>query len=217
MSRTYFSSITTIKLVGWALIGATTTALMGCPGECISPIHRFEVTAQISPKTDSLAIGDTLWIESTASTTMRDLRSGQDVDFDNAANFGSTIRVAELQFKSDTLIDAVNRFTILTLLGKAYTIAKLKPARVLQFEYAQIGKQYQLRLGLICRQKGVFGLFISDAASVYQRNKSVCEGASILIKVSNTDKHLHYLQDLYFKTQPVEEAVKQTSYCFLVQ
>ena len=190
---------------------------MGCPTECIDPAYEFRATAHVRPEAESLTVGDTLWIESSTSTTMRDRNSGQDIPFGNAANFGTTTRVAELKAESDTLLDAVNRFTYFALAGKAYTVAKLHPARSLACDYAQVGNQYKLQLGLVCRQKGIFSLFIGDAVNVRQQGKTVCQGANIQLGFDNADKHTHYLQDLYFKTYPIEEATKQSSYCFAVQ
>ena len=205
-----------IRFIGWLFIGGMATFLTGCPTECLEPAYQFSVTAHVRPETDSLFVGDTVWIESTASTTMRDRGSGQNITFGNAANFGSIIRMAVLDATSDTLIDAVSQFTSLPLEGRAYTVANAMPARALQFEYIQIKDQYRFRLALICRQKGVFALFIGNAVNVHQQGKSVCEGASINIGIDNNDKHLSYLQNLYYKSRPIEETEKQSAYCFSV-
>ena len=206
-----------IKFLSLALIIIAGLSLMGCPGECTGPTYQFNTTVHMYPEMESLVRGDTLWIESVTSTTLRDKRSGQDIHFNNAVNFGSTIRVSELQSGLDTLIDAVNSFTRLAVDGQVYTDTKFAPARVLQFKYVQIGEQYRLRLGLVCQRKGIFALSISGASNVHQLGMTPCQGASIQVETDNIDNHLHYLQDLYFKSQPIEESEKRSSYCFVVQ
>ncbi len=205
------------KFIGLLLVGGLSVALMGCPLECLSPQYRFSATAHISPEAEVLAVGDTVWIDSATPTTMRDLQTGKDVAFANADNFGTAIRIAELRASSDTQLDAVNRFRYFAVAGRAFTDPKLHPAGVLQCQYAQVGNQYKLRLGMVCQQKGVFGWFISSAVNVTQRGKSVCEGASIGLSFDNADKHLSYLQDLYYKSQPMEPGAVPSSYCFVVR
>lgn len=207
----------TSKFISWLSLGGMAATLMGCPVECLSPQYRFGATVHISPEAEVLAVGDTVWIDSTTPTTMRDLQTGKDVAFANADNFGTAIRIAELRASSDTLLDAVNRFRYFALMGRAFTDPKLHPNRSLGCYYAQVGSEYRLRLGLVCQRAGIYGLFISSAVNVTQQGKTVCDGANIGLSFDNADKHLSYLQNLYYKSQPMEPGAIPSSYCFVVR
>lgn len=204
----------------WLLLllsGSSVFLLTGCPGECISTTYSFQATALVSPQKEFLKVGDTLWVESSTSTTFHDASSGNDVDFSHAENVGSGLRISQLVADTNTLVDAVQDFDLTMIHGAVSPPHNLYPNRARDFLYEEKDGKYQFKVQMICRKQGIYNLAISSAANVYRKTSGSCGRADIFITFSNPDKHLHYLQELYYKDQPIDEISKTNCYGFVVQ
>ena|SRR5690625_2821937 len=190
----------------------------GCPKPCpMGTDYDFQAYMTISPGKGSFEVGDTIFFNSIVSSKMNDLHSDRLIPFDGALNFGTTLRIGRLKYTSDTIIDAVQSFEYYPILGKLYTNSKLAPNRVKQLLYIEQNDNYILEFGLITKDTGVYVVSIGNAINVTLKKKNDCERANIEITFGNEDKHLNYLQALYYKDQPITEADKTHVYCFVVK
>jgi hypothetical protein len=198
-----------------AWIIALSLAPVSC-GECVSNTFQFTVDFSVRPVRDSLNVGDTLWLESTTPTGMFDSRTNKTIDFVSATNFGGGITINTL-LGPNNLGPAVHNFDF--VLVKGDLVPSPNALDVLKgFKYAEEVGEYKLRFGMVCKDKGVYGLTLSAAANVYSPKFGSCNRASIYLKIEDgTSKHLNYLQDTYYLNQTIPDPVKETSYCFVVK
>ena len=68
----------------------------GCPKPCIEANYSFSANSQISPDSDSIRVGDILYITSIFSTRLIDQTSGMAIDYSNATDIESTPSIAQL-------------------------------------------------------------------------------------------------------------------------
>jgi len=66
------------------------------------------------------------------------------------------------------------------------------------FSLVQIGNTYQLKIGIVPKDKGLFLLILGSPAGIY-RNNQVCTKASFTFNFENTNQHL-YLDPYYDST-----------------
>ena len=63
---------------------------------CTENFYSFNLGIRAYPDTDSIRIGDTLWLEINEPSTLKDIQSGQMIDYSGAENLGTVIGIAEL-------------------------------------------------------------------------------------------------------------------------
>jgi hypothetical protein len=185
-----------------------------CNRECIDNSFGFVVQVNVTPNKDSLNIGDTLWLESVTPSTMVDLNSNKEIIFDHASNLGGGMRVGEL-LAANNMADAVNNFDFVISKGDASNVER-EPNRSKSFKYLEEKGLYELKIGIVCRKKGIYGLFLSAASNVYSPRYGSCGRATIYLKFKNANKHIQYLQDTYYSGYVIPDAVIESSYCFRV-
>jgi hypothetical protein len=186
----------------------------GCFKPCVQVNYNFKVSATFSPEIDPINVGDTLWFTSQTSTKMLNQLTGKEEDYGGAANFGSALGIRELIVGSDTLVDAVKDFSVLSIVGNVYTDPGFLPGRVKQLTYVEQNGFYKVAFAIIANRRGIYAFSIADAKNVL---KEKCKRANIEITFSNADKHLHYLKDIYYKGAPIAEIDKTHVYCFEVK
>lgn len=212
---------TTKWLIKATLVGVVLIALLtGCPGVCPDAVHSFAITSSFTPQKDSIKVGDTLYLSSAFPAQLKDVRSGQQVDYKGASNIGSDIFFDELPIDklplenpANSLIYAVDGFSFVAIKGRVYTDATAGPKRVKQLTYQQLGANYELLIGIIPNRKGVFCLTLGNGFSGSRPNQG-CDKAAFDIRVTNTNQHLYFLEK-YFSTS-VEPYRIQKGYCFKV-
>ena len=65
-----------------------------------------------------------------------------------------------------------------------------------EFSFVEINQFYKFKLAIVPKFKGVFKLFVSNAANVYKTNDK-CTKAGFVINFTNTNQHL-YLNEVSF-------------------
>ncbi|NJO03797.1 MAG: hypothetical protein HC880_20935 [Bacteroidia bacterium] len=132
------------------LLGAMMIFLTSCPEVCIDPVYTFGISGQFSPEKDSIRVGDTLFLNFRFSTNLRDLQSGQMIDYSKAENLAATLRVTEF-IKGETLAKgAVNAFLYHNVTGSIYNNASVPNAEtVQQLRFVEANGFYHLEVGLI--------------------------------------------------------------------
>jgi hypothetical protein len=202
------------------LIGALlplSIALMAttCENPCEQNPFFFTVEYKITPGTDSVNIGDTLWIESVTPTKMIDLASKNEILFDQSSNFAILYRVSELIFHN--LGDAVDNFDYVVVNGTSEPNDNSALDNMLKsFQYIEENDFYKLKFGMICKQKGLYAIFNMPVGGILSPRHGSCKKAAIQLKINNNDKHIQYLQDTYYSGYVIPDAVIESSYCFRV-
>jgi hypothetical protein len=184
----------------------------GCGKNCKDAKYSFSMQESFFPENDSIAIGDTLWVSSSHSTTFRDLISNANVDFSNS-QIGSSIRILNFPDTSKSVAGAVYDFNIIKTYGSEIGNDNI-PTENKGFFYEEINNNYILKLGFIAKQKGIYGISLGNSIGIIQR-KGSCEKATIEIENSNTDIHLYYYEN-FFPGEPVSDYTKTHVYFFKV-
>ncbi len=183
--------------------------------DCSQNIHSFEAFYKAYPDKDSLQIGDTIWLELNAPTQLKDVATGQLVDFSGAVNFGPSIRYLEFTGGSIQMpsgIPAANSFENILIRGT--TIQSDKPDQVRSFDCIEENNMYRFKVGIVPKKKGIFAIAPGDAAGVY-RKVSPCDKAGFKLTFIDTDQHLYWYQNDRPGYQ-ISDSEKSHGYCFKV-
>lgn len=158
---------------------------IGCSGS----VYSFALGLKAYPDQDSLHIGDTIWLEVDALTTLTDLQTGQEIDYSGAANLGSAIAFQALSRETGQFtIDAVEKFNFILIYGRE--IGNRSPSLYKGYNFAEVNGRYVFKLGLIPKEKGIFGLIFSNADNVYRKTDN-CTKASFGLTFKNTNQHYY--------------------------
>ena len=63
---------------------------------CEENVYNFELDIRAYPDKDSISIGDTIWFEINALTTLTDVQTGRVIDYSGAANLGTFVDFSKL-------------------------------------------------------------------------------------------------------------------------
>lgn len=201
LKHVFFSSCITIIL-----------SSIGCGKNCKEAKYSFSMQELFSPEKDSIAVGDTLWINSSHSTTFQDLSSNANIDFSNS-QIGGNIRILNFPDTSQTVVGAIYDFNIIKIYGNEVGNDNI-PTENKGFFYEEINNTYILKLGFIAKRKGIYGISLGDDISVIRKNNG-CEKAFIEIDNTNPNSHLYYYIN-FFHGQPINTYTTKHVYCFKV-
>ena len=156
---------------------------------CAENVYSFELDIKAYPDKDSINVGDTIWLEVNSPTTLKDFRSGSMVDYSGAKNLGTAIGIAELISVNVTNTEGNSFFKYNIVTGTE--LPRSDSNRFREFNFAEVNQKYQFKLALIPLKKGIFKLFISNAANVYRKNDG-CTKAGFGISFKDTDQHFYF-------------------------
>lgn len=173
--------------------------LTGCPGPCPETVYNFAVTASFSPDKDSVKLGDTLFLQSSFPSQLRDVQTNKIVDYSNASAIGSNLFVDKLSTNPNSLGSyleaAVTSFNYVSQRGQIYTDPTVPSSqRVKQLIYEQNGSNYELRAALIPLQRGLYSLSVTDGLSNSKRTSKDCSRAAFQMTLLSNKRSLPYLQ-----------------------
>ncbi len=184
-----------IKLSYFVLAICYTILLNGCGKKfCANTTFNFKGSVKAYPDKDSIHINDTIWIELNTPTKLKDLTTGQMIDYSGAGNFGAAINFAK--FNGGTISNpgatsAANDFII--IIKKASQVNNPNLDFVREFLFIEENNLYKFKIGIIPKKQGLYGLGVSNAANVY-RNSDKCTKASFEMPFENTNQHLYLLE-----------------------
>lgn len=92
----------------------------GCPKACIETDYTFSVSSQITPDSDSVHVGDTIFLTSSFPTKLTDQSSGVMIEYSNSTNVGSTFGLVKLIDGIYPGKNAVNNFNYISITGSIY-------------------------------------------------------------------------------------------------
>ena len=184
-----------IKLSYFALAICYLLLLNSCGKKfCANTTFNFKGSVKAYPDKDSIHINDTIWIELTTPTKLKDLTTGQIIDYSGAGNFGAAITFVRLNggtISNPDVIPAANDFNLVIKEGSPVNNPQLDFVR--EFLFIEKNNQYKFNVGIIPKKLGLYGLGVSNAANVY-RNSDPCTKASFEMPFENTNQHLYLLE-----------------------
>lgn len=171
--------------------------LTGCPTPCVNelPLYNFYIEARFTPEKDSIQVGDTLYFVSEFQRKLKPNGSQDVVDYLNA-NISGSLSVFELVPNKEFATDAVFNFDYVSLVGQMYNSRDIpSPDGFQQFLYQELADRYQLKIAIIPKKKGVYGLGILTVASQGRSGSDGCDNASFKTVVTNNDINDHYRRE----------------------
>lgn len=176
-------------VIGFGILNIT-----GCGKTCVEATYNFTMTEQFNPETDSIKVGDTLWVVSSHSTTFKDISTSNDIDYSNSK---VNLNMRLLNFTDSTIVASGNigafpDFNTVIVEGTAVGNDNL-PDQNEGVYFEESDNQFLLKVAFRPKQKGIYAISLGDA--VAERRNHGCELAYINVANSNNDNHLFYYQD----------------------
>lgn len=184
-----------IKLSYFALAICFLIIFNGCGKKfCASTTYNFKDSVKAYPDKDSIHINDTIWIELNIPTKLKDLTTGEMIDYSGAGNLGTAINFVRLNggtISKPGSTPAANDFNLIIKEGSL--VNNPQPDFVREFLFIEENNLYKFKVGVIPKKLGLYGLGLSNAANVY-RNSDKCTKASFEMPFKNTNQHLYLLE-----------------------
>jgi len=155
---------------------------------CAEVVYNFEIGVKAYPDKDSINIGDTIWLSVNQSVNLKDVSTGRMVNYSNAANLGSAIAFHKLSDANQFTIGAAKFFEFKLVNGAETNNAD--PTYLHEYLFEEKTDYYLFKLGIIPKEKGVYGLIFSNAGNVYRKNDK-CTKANFTLNFKNTNQHYY--------------------------
>jgi hypothetical protein len=166
-----------------------------CIGECMPPIHMFNIDLKISPLTDTLSLGDTLWIETEIPHHIVDQVDNKSIDFSKGRFFllmdiFQLIKKGEQELAFESFSYSSNADSVLVYRGELTAF------------FSDSGDGYKLRLGLIPETTGTFYLNASMGGSgIVESPDDECgKNAQVHWDFKVSDQHLYIIE--HYQIEP---------------
>lgn len=157
--------------------------------DCRETVYNFEMGIKAYPDKDSINVGDTIWLEINEPTILKDVQTGNNVDFSGAANLGTAISFLKLIAVSVADDQAASKFKYVLIQGNE--IPRADTLKYREFNFNELNGFYRFKLGIIPKEQGVFKLFVSNATSVIRKHDN-CTKASFEINFKETNQHFYF-------------------------
>lgn len=155
--------------------------------DCAATKYSFQLPIRAYPNKEWVHVGDTIWLEINESTTLKDNQSGQSINYGGAQNLGSGVSFSALSSNNEFTLNAVDKFEFVLKKG---TELRRGFNNGLGNEYRFVEEQdrYLFLLGIVAKEKGIYGIVFSNAANVFRTNDR-CTKANFAILFEDTDQH----------------------------
>lgn len=183
-----------------------------CGRGCLEAQYNFNMQEVFSPEKDSILVGDTVFMESSHSTSFKDTLTTMLIEF-GGSQIGVNLGLLRFPDTSATPDGGMNDFSILVFKGKAVGNDNI-PTQNKGFLFAEDGGNYELKIGFVAKQKGVYAISLGNSMGIIKK-RSGCEKANILITNGNVSNHLYFYIN-FFRGLPISEYTKTHVYCFKV-
>lgn len=160
--------------------------------DCSQTDYSFEAFFKAYPDRDSIRIGDTIWLELQTPTQLKDLMSGQIVDYSGAVNLGTAISYLEIigGIGDPPPIPSANDFDYIIELGDSSPTDKTNQIRA--YIFREQSGTYSFKLGIIPKRSGLFLIAPGNATNVYRKhNKCSKAGFNLTFKETNQRLNLY--------------------------
>lgn len=157
--------------------------------DCFEAKYSFTMDFTARPDKDSIRVGDTIWLQTSSSTTALDYLSGNLVDYSKAVNLGTAISFYAYSVSSNKfIIEAGKKFDFFVVDGKE--VSSINPNTTHEFLFKEVDNKYMFNLGIVSKETGIFRFGLSNAADVY-RTDNKCTKATFTMNFKNTNQHFH--------------------------
>lgn len=184
--------------------------------DCKQTIYSFQAFVKAYPDKDSIRVGDSIYFELNAPTQLKDLTTGQVVDYSGAVNFGPSIKYGEFTGDGNAsnpgIIAAANSFTNVLMWGTP--VNSDRPEQVRTFLCLEENGEYKFKVAVVPNKKGTFIITIGNTSGVYRRNNE-CDKATFDLKFQATDQHIHFLEQNR-TGYVITDSDREHLYCFKV-
>ena len=179
---------------------------------CIISDYEFSVTSEFSPQKEVYNIGDTIYFNSTFPKNLFNTISQKQVDYSNSVGIGGGIAFGYMDTVLQTGVDSYSKFQVIQKVG-TFTQITTVPEKGISSLYSETSN-YSFKIGIICKQKGLFALGVSDLGS-NGLNGQNCTNATFDMTVTNSNKNINLFQ--YALGYLPDALAQKTIYCFRVQ
>jgi len=170
------------------LLTYITSVFATCKKEnCSENNYSFLLGVQARPDTDSIRVGDTLWVRIDESNQLRDQSTGQVIDFSEAANLSFVFGLGKV-ISAIQVDDAAAFFDYYIRKGKY--VGSFNTSRFRNFGLDELNGRYYLEIGFIPKQTGIYRILIERAANVYTRRR-LCDRSTFSPEFQNTNQHFY--------------------------
>jgi hypothetical protein len=157
--------------------------------DCANTVYSFGLGISAYPNKDSVHIGDTIWLEITEPTTMKDAMSGSMINYSDAANLGTVIGFQAFSpLSGQFTINAANKFDFIVFKGRQVSSRDESLER--QYIFSEENQRYIFEFAIIPKEIGIFRFLVSNAANVYRKGDQ-CTKASFAMYFQNTNQHYY--------------------------
>jgi hypothetical protein len=181
---------------------------------CVNVAYNFTVTSEWTPQKQIYNIGDTIFLNSSFSKNLVDINSNYKVNYSNAKGIVGNCIIYELDTLQHQVLDGVQKFDFIELFGNLSS-NKQFPNRIKDIFYQELSNSYSLKIGIICKSKGLYDFSITDLGSQGIIGKN-CTNASFANTLTNSDKNIDLFQ-YAMNRQPVSQFEIERIYCFRIQ
>ena len=182
---------------------------------CRNAPYSFDVTSEFSPQKEIYNVGDTIFLTSSFPKNLTSQISNQQVDYSNSLGVGGSISTSILDTANKQVQYALDKFTVFDLKGSSSQSQNQNimnaGKNVLFFES---NNSYELKIGFILKQKGLYMLGMNNLGSQGLRGKD-CTNAGFNMTVTNINKNLQLFQ--YALSYPADAMLAKSIFCFRVQ
>lgn len=154
---------------------------------CARTVYNFQMEIQAYPDNSSIKIDDTLWLEINAPTSLPDITKGKTVDYSGSKNLGTAIGFGQF-FGKDSIKDAANLFEYKLINGRE--VNNPFTTKIREYLFDEQNGRYIFKLGIIPKEKGIFGIGFSNAANVFRKTDN-CTKANFEMDFANTVQHFY--------------------------
>ncbi len=158
---------------------------------CREVKYTFEGTFLVTPDTDSIRVGDTIFLESTVPYFLQDLITGQTVEFRGSVNVGTMVAFDKL-LGNNNIEHCADCFELKPIEGE-FLPHHVLPSRNRNYVFSQSPSGYKFRLAIIAKVTGDFVFAFNDAGPSYPKDDD-CMKANFQYKMKNTDQHFYIYQ-----------------------
>ena len=180
---------------------------------CQNAPYGFDVTSEFSPQKEIYNIGDTIFLTSTFPKTLTNLISNQQVDYSNSLGISGNFNMIKMDTVNKVAIEARNNFELINLIGTTTPISN-SPNLGVNIFYVEETNNYNAKVGVILKSKGLFYIGVTDLSSQGLRGQN-CTNAGFNMTVTNSNKNLNLFQ--YALGYSPDAMLARYIYCFRVR
>lgn len=214
-STSYFNLMDIkLKIYSFVIVGIS-LIFIGCPKECVSPERSYIAEFNIEKKSETLKVGDTLWISSVMDCNSMFNYVTSSMDQFCEQTFSNTLYLNQMVDSLQPLTSpAVKEFDYSAIHGRIYNDKNVpSPDRVNQLEFSRVENKYLLQVGLICKTAGTFYISISPGGS-FENNQ--CDRSSLDIHITNSNRSFE-IYEAYITPRIMTDYEKKYFYVFEVK